>query len=306
MTASGLAYWSAAVEGRTDVGPEVVAAMASHPRFADACWTMIERMLKRYGSPGVANGFARHSVRLVYGYLLIYLDARGGITPTAIEDLCREAGIASPGRARVILLHLRAIGYIRSDPANKDRRSRRYLVSPEMRTAVHDIIVDQLRALSLIEPEAAVAADRFEEPAFCRAFFLHLGTGIVSAMQNRPVRPSSHFVQSTAGGLILLDILASARSRDIYPPRESLRMSVTELASKYRVSRSHVSRLLHEAEKRGLLKRSADDQTGVIETMLADDLRELYVIVFTGLADCCHTALQAARAEEHVLTNTSR
>ena len=305
MTTSDLAYWSAGIEGRTDVDPEAVAIMVAHPRFADACWMMIGKMLERYRRPGVANGFGRDVSRLFYGLLVIYLDARGGITPTAIEDLCRAAGIASPGRARVILLHLRAIGYIRSDPANKDRRSRRYVVSAEMRTVVHEIIVDQLRAFSLIEPAAAVAADRFEEAAFCRAFFLRLGAGILEGMKIRPIRPSSHFVQSTAGGLILLDILASAKMRDTYPPRESLRMSVAELARKYRVSRSHVFRLLHEAEKRGLLRRDADDQTGFIEDALADDLREFYVTIFMGLAACCHQAFRATRADERA-SNASR
>jgi len=40
----------------------------------------------------------------------------------------------------------------------------------------------------------------------------------------------------------------------------------------------------------------AEDQTGVIEAALADDLRELYVTVFMALAMGCQYALQATRA----------
>jgi len=286
MATLGLAYWSAAVESRAGIDPDAVALMAEHPRFAEACWMINAVSLAR-----------------LYAYLIVYLDARGGITSTAIVDLCREAGVASAGRARAILLFLRTMGYVRPDPANTDRRSRRYVASPEMRAAVCEIITDQLRAFSLIESEAGRAADRFEEADFCRAFLLYFGDAVVRAVKMRPVRPISLFTESNAGTLILFGILASAKSRDVYPPRETLRMSATELAQKHEVSRSHVSRLLREAERRGYLKRNADDQTGMIEEIFARELVEFQVIIFSGLAACCEYAFRATGAEDRVMAN---
>jgi len=298
MTTRGLAYWSAAVEGQRDVDPEAVAAMAGHPRFAEACWMIIALSLARYGRNAGNTRFARDFSALVYAYLVVYLDARGGITSTAIIDLCREAGVASAGRARAILFLLKRTGYIRADPANGDRRTRRYVASPELRAAVCGIITDQLRAFALIEPDAGHAADRLVEDDFCRAFLLRFGESLIASVKARPVRPISLFTQCNAGTLILFGILASAKARDVYPPREALRMSATELAQKHEVSRSHVSRLLREAERRGYLKRNADDQTGTIEEIFARELIEFQTIIFTGLAHCCQYAFRATAMEQ--------
>jgi hypothetical protein len=162
-----------------------------------------------------------------------------------------------------------------------------------MRENVREVIADDLRSFSLIEPDAGIAAERLVEPDFFRAFVLRLGEGIVNGMKNRPKRVISHFAEANAGFIILWDILLSARDGDSYPPRGPLKMSVTELAQKYNVSRSHVFRLLRGAEALGHLKRDADEQTGVIEDVLADDIVEFMVTVFMGLAMCCQCAFQA-------------
>jgi DNA-binding MarR family transcriptional regulator len=239
---------------------------------------------------------AKDISRLFYGYLVIYLDARDAITLTAIQDLCREIGLASAGRAQAILFQLRAIGYLKPDPSHTDRRSRRYVPSLEMQSALRQVITDELRAFSVIEPEAGQAADRFDEPGFYRAFLLRFGEGIVDAMKVKPVRIVSLFAERNAGTLILCDIMASAERRDVYPPRSRLKMSITDLAQKFGVSRSHVFRLLRDAEKQGLLTRNADEQTGTIEEVLARDIVEFQVITFMALAHCCQYAFEATDA----------
>lgn len=296
MVSPGLAYWRAAIEGRRDVDPTAAARMIAQPRFAEACWTSVTFALRRYGRNPIMTRVAKDISRLFYGYLVIYLDARDAITLTAIQDLCREIGLASAGRAQAILFHLRAIGYLKPDPCNTDRRSRRYVPSLEMQSALRQVITDELRAFSVIEPEAGNAADRFDEPGFYRAFLLRFGEGIVDAVKIKPVRIVSLFAERNAGTLILCDIMASAERRDVYPPRGRLKMSVTDLAQKFGVSRSHVFRLLRDAEKQGLLKRNADEQTGTIEEILARDIVEFQVITFMAMAHCCQYAFEATDA----------
>jgi hypothetical protein len=239
---------------------------------------------------------AKDISRLFYGYLVIYLHARDAITLTAIRTLCHEIGLASAGRAQALLIHLRAIGYLKPDPHHAGLRSRGYVPSAEMQSALRQVIADELRAFSIIEPEAGRAADRFDGPDFYRAFLLRFGEGIVDAMKTRPVRVVSLFAERNAGTLILCDIMASAEKRDVYPPRGTLKMSVSDLAQKFDVSRSHVFRLLRDAEKQGLLKRNADEQTGTLEEVLARDIVEFQVITFMAMAHCCQHAFEATDA----------
>lgn len=267
--------------------------MAAQPRFGEACRASFETSVARHGRNKLLTRVTLDISRLFYGYLVVYLEACGGITLKAIQELSQEVGLASPGRAQAILFHLRAIGYIQPEAANTDRRSRRYVPSPEMKANLREVIADELRAFSLIEPDAGIAANRLAEPGFFRAFMVRFGEGIVAGLKNRPARVISHFAERNAGLVILWDILLSAQDGNSHPPRGTLKMSVTELSQKYGVSRSHVFRLLRDAEKLGFLKRNADEQTGTITDVLADDVAEFQVTVFLGLAVCCHHAFQA-------------
>jgi hypothetical protein len=289
----GLAYWCSAIERQSALDPKATALMVAQPRFGDACRASFKGSVARHGRNKLLTRVTRDISRLAYGYLVVYLEARGGITLKGIQELSQAIGVASPGRAQAILFHLRAIGYIQPDTANTNRRSRHYVPSPEMKANLREVLADELRAFSLIEPEAGIAADRLAEPDFFRAFMVRFGEGMVAGLKNRPARVISHFAERNAGLIILWDILLSAQEGDSYPPRGLLKMSVTELAQKYEVSRSHVFRLLRDAETLGLLKRNADEQTGTIEDVLADDVTEFQVTVFLGLAVCCHHAFQA-------------
>jgi IclR helix-turn-helix domain len=288
----GLAYWCSAIVAHKEIAPKDMAFMIAQPRFADACRASIRSSTERYGRNRLLSRVTRDISRLFYGYLVLYLDARGGITLSAIQDLCRGIGLASPGRAQAILFHLRAIGYIKTDPASTDRRSRRYVPSPEMRDSLREALTDELRAFSLIEPDAGIAADRLIGPAFFRAFMMRFGKGLIAGLQTKPARVITHFAEPNAGLVILWDILSSAQDGDCYPPRGPLKMSVTELSQKYGVSRSHVFRMLRDAEKLGFLKRNADEQTGTITDVLARDVAEFQVAVFIGLAACCSAAFE--------------
>jgi DNA-binding MarR family transcriptional regulator len=296
LSSPGLAYWCSAIVAYKEIAPKDMAFMIAQPRFADACRNSIRSSTVRHGRNRLLTRVTRDISRLIYGYIVLYLDARGGITLSAIQELSREIGLASPGRAQAILFHLRAIGYIKTDPASTDRRSRRYVPSLEMRGSFREVLADELRAFSLIEPDAGIAADRLIEPEFFRAFMVRFGRGILVGLQTKPARVITHFAEPNAGLIILWDILSSAQEGDCYPPRGPLKMSVTELSQKYGVSRSHVFRLLRDAEKLGLLKRNADEQTGTITDVLARDVAEFQVAVFLGLAACCQAAFQMTAA----------
>lgn len=287
----GLAYWAHHIEGQATTNPALVAQFAAQPGFAEACRTTMRTALARANRDPVMARVTRDMSRLMYGYLVLYLDARNnGITLSAIQDFCSEIGLASPGRAAAILVHMRAIGYIKPNPT-PDRRTRGYVPSPEMKAALREAITGEARALALIEPEALRVAERLEDPAVFKAYLQRLGVSLANMMRTSTPGSIALFADRNAGMIVLFDILTSAAEDDVYPPRGTLNMSVTALAAKFQVSRSHVFRLLRDAEKGGYLKRNADEQTGTITEKFAADLIEFHAYVFMGISLCAHFAL---------------
>ena len=296
LAPAGLVYWCEVTKGGGKVAPEVFAEMTARPRFGEACRASHSFSIERTGRDPVLARVTKDTSRLVYGYLVLYLDAHGAITLKGIQHLCREIGLAGHGRAQAILFHLRAIGYLRRDPHNADRRSRHYLPSPEMKTALRDSLGAELRAFSLVEPEAGRAAERLAEPEFFRAFLLRWGKGLVDALKNRSRRPISHFSDRNAGLVMLYDVILTAKEDDTYPPRGPLRMSVRELARKYDVSRSHVLRLFRDAEALGLLTRNADEQTVRLSEAFTRDIVEFQAVIYLAMATCAQHAYDATAA----------
>src|ERR1700759_2271734 len=130
---SGLAYWSDAVRGRFTIQVPALAGLIGHPDFGRACIQYMRDTLKlTRANPALVRELIDIR-RSMLAFFVIYLDARGGITLTAIHDLCRELGLASPGRATALLINLRMIGYVLPDPVQHDRRSRRYIPSETIR-----------------------------------------------------------------------------------------------------------------------------------------------------------------------------
>ena len=297
---SGLAYWCDATKGAGKIAPEVFADIMGRPGFADACRASHKFSTERVGRNPLLARVTIDTSRLIYGYLVLYLDAQGAITLKAIQDMCRDIGLASHGRAQAILFHLRAIGYLQRDPESTDRRSRRYLPSPEMKAALRECLTDELRAFSRIEPEAGEMAKRFSEPEFFRAFLMRFGKGTVDALKFRNQRPIGHFSDSNAGLIMLWDVILSAKDGDVYPPRGPLKMSVRDLARKYGVSRTHILRLFRGAENKGLLTRNADDQTVTLSEMFARDIAEFLSIIFLGLAVSAQHAFDTTAANATV------
>ncbi len=93
MSNLGLAYWHDAIADRSIAEQhKVVALLAAQPGFEGACRQSIRNTLGRYSATTPAITVLRDFGSSFYGVFVLYLDARGGLTPTGIHDLCRELG----------------------------------------------------------------------------------------------------------------------------------------------------------------------------------------------------------------------
>jgi len=292
MMGRGLAYWSAHRNGPASIDIESYEAMLAHPRFEEACRLVATNMFARYRNNRVLARSTKDVTRYFFGWFALYLDATGGLTLSSIRDLVSNLGIASPGRAHAILLRLRTLGYVRRDTEQKDRRVRRYVPTADMKEAFLQSSRDDLEALALLEPEARQAASRLDEPEFCAAYIKTVGEGIIGVVKSGG-DPTSVFTARDSGSMILFEIMQSAQPGDAYPPRGPLNCSVTDLAAKYEVSRSHVLKMLRDAEKEGLLVRNADQRTCVFSETLRTAVTGLLVTMLAGNALAAHAAIEA-------------
>ncbi len=294
----GLAFWFDACAGKSRIPPDILARMIAEPPFAEASRGAFGRALSRQQRFPVLSRALKDSRRLIYVHFVMYLHARGGITLTRIQQLCRELGLASPGRATAILLGLRTLGYVQAAPEQPNKRERLYLPSPELEDAMRAALIDDAECLALIEPEAAQAAARLGEPDFFREYMLMFGDGMIGVMKNGGNPATAFFAERDAGLVILYDMLLSAGADDVYPPSGPVQMAVTELAKRYDVSRSHVFRMLRDAQAEGLITRGANANTGRLSETLRSAIVEFSASVLVGTAICCRHALKAVPVAE--------
>ena len=289
MVNRGLAHWYAAYKRKLTL--DDVMLMASHPRFAEAaCRLFADSIMRRHRQPEMAR-VLKDTRRVMYAYIVLFLHAQGGVTLARLQQACAKSGLVSPGRAVVILAHLRMIGFVRADAVQPNKRERRYVPAPELEGAVRRGLIDDLNTFALLEPEAAHAAERLSEPEFFRQFMLQAGEGLLSVRYT--LLGTTFFAERDAGQLILYDIVLSAQPDDVFPPKGPLKMSIKDLARRYNVSRAHVFRMLSDAEKLGLLKRNPDTQTGTLSEETRIAVSGLAATLFVGMATCCEHAARA-------------
>src|SRR5262249_39659034 len=153
-TSPGLVYWRHIIERTVDsLNQEAYLTLLAQPRFTEACVLMVRNSVDRHFQSPIIARVTRDMRRFFAGFFVLYLEAQGELTLATIKALCRDMGLASPGRAATLLIQLRLIGFIIPDPVQRDRRARRYIPSPQMRACFQTFFRDTLEAAALIEPE---------------------------------------------------------------------------------------------------------------------------------------------------------
>jgi hypothetical protein len=80
------------------------------------------------------------------------------------------------------------------------------------------------------------------------------------------------FLHRHAGMQTVHWMLLSAEKGDAFPPRRPISVPIASVARQLRVSRTHVDRLLNEAEREGLVRRDAESMIEFTEMMQSDIL----------------------------------
>ncbi len=285
-----------------ELGPETVTALCHHPQFARAMRAVLAGHVDLYRGNRILNYVGYDRGRLVVGLLALYLhvsrhpgDPTSGLTAHALKSLCVEQDLCSPGRARAMLSVLRLFGYVAPLPGS-DRRYKLLAPTDLLMTSLRQRWSMMFGALALVLPEGVDALARLERDDFFAALVRRVVDQFRSGLRALQVVPELRlFAERNAGLNILFSLVIAGDADDTMPPTRPVRVSISELARRFSVSRAHVLRLLRDAAAEGLLARSgvAEDAITILPP-LARALRDGVAIVFLFFAQCARAAMADA------------
>jgi hypothetical protein len=284
------------------ISPAAVAAACGHPQFAAAMRALLADNVALYRGNRILNYVGYDRGRLILGIMALYLhagrrddDPGSGLTAQNLKALCVEQDVCSPGRARAMLSLLQLFGYLGRAPAS-DGRHKQLAPTPLLIAFLRERWGAMLGATALVAPDIASARAALARDDFLAAFARHVvdefRTGVRTLAVTPLLRP---FAEHNAGIMILSSLALAGDADDTMPPSAPVRLSISELARRFSVSRAHVLRLLRAAEAEGLIARNANGQeTVTFQPLLVDALRKSVAILFLFYAHCARAALAEA------------
>lgn len=280
------------------VTPGAIAAMRAQPGFDAAARICATSVVGLYRDNRFLNLVINDQGRAVIGWFAIYLHLSGGegLTLSRIVALCKRHGLCSAGRAASIVGLMRATGYL-APVASGDRRERRLAPTERLMSGQWERWRCVLGALAHIRPHAKLCLDAMGDPAFDRSLvsdlFDHYQAGFRLVGAN--VAELSMIGQRKAAIMILFSLFAVRRPRG--PGEEVAELSVSELARRFQVSRTHVISVLRDAEEQGLLRRGRNEGDPLLVLPpLVEGVGKFLASSFLLMDHCSRRALGATRA----------
>jgi hypothetical protein len=251
----GLPRWDSGVE----ISSEVYARLRAEPLYPEAVRRFAANMLAAGDADLALDGILKDAGRNVAAMCAVYLHVSGGLTLSRLKTLCAGFGLASPGRARALLLYLRYLGYVGAPEARARGAQAVYPVAPKLLATwrFHQRAV--LDAAAVLEPEIAILIDRFETPGVFETYATLLAEGFLSTVGQFDVdTPYFQVFMHRHAGIQIVHYLLAHAPGPAFPPLEPISFSISAAAQRFGVSRSHVRRLLEAAEREGLMQRCND------------------------------------------------
>jgi hypothetical protein len=282
-----------------ELSPDAAAVLCRHPRFPEAMRAVLASNVHFYRGNRILNYVGYDRGRLVVAMLALYLhvsrrpgDPTSGLTAHGLKSLCAEQDVCSPGRARAMLSLLRLFGYVAPAPAS-DRRFKLLVPTELLISSLRERWAAMFEAVALLLPEGAAARAALDRADFLAALVRHVIDQYRTGLRALQVTPElKMFAERNAGLMILFSLVIAGEPDDTMPPTRPVRISISELARRFSVSRAHVLRLLRDAAAEGLIERTGAAQDAItLKPPLSLALRLSAALVFLFFAHCARAAL---------------
>ena len=231
----------------------------AHPRFPHARDEFVKAMLALYEHKPLLNRLLLEASRTVLVSVIMCLFARYDAADRAtwptlrlIADSMAGHSLGSPSRVHDLVSRLIEIGYLKQRAAPQDRRVRILTPTAKLIAQDQDFLASHHLPLQILFPDPGYALIMDRDPAFqlkqrlvSRDLFA-LGAQILAG---NPIMML--FQGRDAGVMILIKMIEMAGQQG---GAEPLKISYSDLGSRFGVSRTHVRELLEEAEQMGLVR----------------------------------------------------
>ena len=228
--------------------------LMSNPLFPRAARTLARNMLDEAAGDEAQDGIFKDAGRYVAAMLAVHLHVSGGLTLPRLKQVSEATGLLSPGRARDILGFLLHLEFV--EPASPPGLggAARYVPTEAFMTSWGRHLRAALQAASVIEPSAELVVAAMHERETMETFARHHTQGLLQSVQT--LDQSSPYVRvfmhRHAGNQVVWTLLTTNNDED-FPPTSPIPVSISGLARRFAVSRTHIARLFDEAEQEGLL-----------------------------------------------------
>jgi hypothetical protein len=235
----------------------------SHPRFPFARDQFLKSILALYEHNPFLNRLLLEAGRTVLFVIIICLHARYDEAdretwPTLrlVTQSMMRHGLASARRVSDLVARLIKTGYLEQRGATRDRRVRILTPTGKMIAQDQDFLVSHYLPLSILFPQPGYASIMERDPAFQLAqrrisvSFFALGMRI---MASNPI--VMLFMSREAGVMVLIKLMEMAGPQGDAAPQA---LSYSDIGARFGVSRTHVRKLLTEAQEQGLVRLTSD------------------------------------------------
>jgi hypothetical protein len=248
-------------------------SLRGHPDFAAAAHTLCASQLELAERWPDLGEIYLDAGRYVSAMLAISIGLDEGLKLARFQALCRDSLWMSPGRARS---HLQLLQHLKYLERRGDRSNAIYAVTERfLRTWIAHYQA-ALAGAAVIEPLAAVASRRLDDPDVFRRF---MGLHVAALLDGRTQIPldlsvAETFLHPYAGSHLTWVIMATGEGRAC-PPREFALPSISQLSKRFRVSRTHIKRLLASASDAQLMAETSPGRWRLSEST-AEGLADLF------------------------------
>lgn len=290
------------------VSDATISALRARPDFAAAVRLAAGGLVDLYQGNRLLNRLMSDRGRNQIGFAAIYLhywdndDGTGArLTVGRVKSLCAELGICSPGRAGAMLAMMRVAGYLAPGGRTEDGRQL-LLVPTELLLAAHRRRLRAMfTAMAPVIPEIDAALAALDRPEFLPLMVRHVVTYFRAGFRIGHYVPTLlKLVDRDAGMMVLCRLLIGAG-----PTPEAISggrpgaPTVSMLARRFQVSRSHVRNLLMDMAEANLIQRPTGAFASVaVNAALTTVMQTCFATIFLFYAHCARLAL--AQPADHV------
>lgn len=280
--------------GRPEFGRPMIKAFLAHPDFNGILRRSSAQKALLFGQERPQHRYAidRNSSLLgIFALTLFYTPE--GLTVGRLQAMRAESNFCSAGRASSFIAVMRKRGdFIPADQSTR-KRVRKLALGERFLAFQRERVRIDVQALAELSPIGVIASREYERPTFFPEYLAIAATGLGAAANER-VEEVDFFSERNTGLLMLHDIVATSEDalRSVPVP-----ISISLLSKRYEASRTHILRLLRDADSKGLMIWKPELREVTLTPKLVRGYRIYAANILAGTAYCSWMVTEGRRQQ---------